>query len=300
MTTLNEGNQLGQNPFEAAGLGVLEPAYTASDVRRIQLSAGRNDLTCLHGVMLIGVESGSAECQLWVGEKSTTGSLSRGTLFFTSNGEKFHIEVDRPCTAILLQLQNSTNGYGLPNWDRISGQVFRDRLIFETMLRVYDEHHAPIDVSSYLLDSAATLLVTSLTVLNARTKEKSSSLSKNAMKGLRKTVCWIEDNLAEHVTLKHLAKIAGLSEWHFLRQFKVKYHRSPHRYVQERRLAKAKELLMDSQLPISQISYACGFSSQSHMTTTFKQYFGVTPGDFRQEKRGNAPKTPENGSFAEV
>ena len=56
----------------------------------------------------------------------------------------------------------------------------------------------------------------------------------------------------------------------------------PYRYVIERRVERVELLLRHSDLPISQIAYDTGFSSQSHLTTTFKRAVGQAPGAYRR------------------
>ncbi|WP_412105116.1 helix-turn-helix domain-containing protein [Sulfitobacter sp. D35] len=95
----------------------------------------------------------------------------------------------------------------------------------------------------------------------------------------------IEQDLQANHTLKSLAAVAGVSTYHFARMFREATGRSPHRYVVERRLAHAKRRLRQSDDPIVEIAYDCGFASQSHMTEVFTKVLGATPGQVRR----NAP-----------
>ena len=259
--------------------------FSTSSVRRITFLKGCNKLKGHRGLKIFGIESGSAEGRLNVDGANSIGTLTRGSLFLAKDSQEIEVHVDRDCQAIVVMLEPSCMNTKMPDWSRMNGQIFRDRLIFEMLLRMYDEQRAPISDSPLLLQSAASLLVIALTVDELRSASTFRKQSKNAVLGLRRAIDWIEDNLSQKMTLQDLASVADLSEWYFLRQFKLKYDRSPRRYVQERRLAKAKELLVETKMPISQISYECGFSSQSHLTTTFKQYFGVTPGSCRTVRR---------------
>jgi AraC family transcriptional regulator len=96
---------------------------------------------------------------------------------------------------------------------------------------------------------------------------------------------YIETHLHQPITLQTLADIAGLSTFHLQRMFLLSCGISPFEWLLRRRLLKAKTLLA-TQDPIAQIASDCGFSSQSHMTRTFKEATGCTPSVYRQRVRG--------------
>ncbi|MGX7707510.1 helix-turn-helix domain-containing protein [Methylobacterium sp. Gmos1] len=101
----------------------------------------------------------------------------------------------------------------------------------------------------------------------------------------------IEARLAEALTLEVLADEAGLSTFHFAKMFKASFGLAPHRYVTERRIARAKDLLakdllakdllVDGRTGLAGIALACGFASQSHFTRRFAQATGLTPAAWR-------------------
>ncbi|KQN64056.1 MULTISPECIES: AraC family transcriptional regulator [unclassified Erwinia] len=86
-------------------------------------------------------------------------------------------------------------------------------------------------------------------------------------------------------SLQQLAEIAGLSPWYFLRQFKKSLGMTPHAWLLQQRLCRAREGL-DRGEAIAQVSLRCGFSDQSHFTRHFKNSIGITPGDYVQARRG--------------
>ncbi len=102
---------------------------------------------------------------------------------------------------------------------------------------------------------------------------------------LRKVIDFIERNIDTDLGLEDLANLAGFSEFHFSRMFKKSTGVTPHRYVTERRIACAKELLLRTQLPIKDISNQLGFGDQAHLSTAFKRVTGTTPKRFREQHR---------------
>jgi len=102
---------------------------------------------------------------------------------------------------------------------------------------------------------------------------------------LRKAVAWIDHHLARQeegrVALRAVAKDVGLSYFHFSRAFKQSMGMTLTNYIAERRIERAKELMKETDLAISEIALRLGFSSQSHFTTSFRRLAGVTPRSFR-------------------
>ena len=96
---------------------------------------------------------------------------------------------------------------------------------------------------------------------------------------------YVETHLERSISLEDLARIAGLSPWHFLRQFKERFGCAPHAWVLRRRLERAKGLLSKGELPIKEVAGLAGFSDQSHLTRIFRRFLGTTPRVFRDSAR---------------
>jgi AraC family transcriptional regulator len=72
-----------------------------------------------------------------------------------------------------------------------------------------------------------------------------------------------------------------LSPFYLTRVFKAAIGTSPHQYVLERRVSRARQLLRDTAWPIAEVAVAVGFSSQSHLSTWFRRIVGVSPAAYR-------------------
>jgi AraC family transcriptional regulator len=94
---------------------------------------------------------------------------------------------------------------------------------------------------------------------------------------------YIESNLEGDLSLDGMASIACLSRYHFARAFRQAIGRPPHRYVNGRRLERAKALLTQDDRPLADIALALGFSSQANFTRAFAQATGQAPGRYRQD-----------------
>jgi AraC family transcriptional regulator len=100
---------------------------------------------------------------------------------------------------------------------------------------------------------------------------------------LRRVQEHIEEHLQDNLSLDELARAAHYSRGHFLRMFRAATGKTPHQYLTERRVERAKSMLQKTQdISLIDIAARCGFSSQSHMTRVFREQFGVTPGAFKR------------------
>ena len=102
---------------------------------------------------------------------------------------------------------------------------------------------------------------------------------------LQAVLGFIHGNLAENLSTAILAARAGVSLAHFCRIFVDATGVPPHRYVLAARLELARKFLGQSSLPISRVAEECGFSSQSHLTASFRAAHSVTPAQYRVHVR---------------
>ena len=106
----------------------------------------------------------------------------------------------------------------------------------------------------------------------------SNGLSSERLQRVRE---YIEEHLDDNLSLTALAEVAALSPHHFSRSFKHAIGIGPHRYVTQRRIQRAKQLLRQTRRPIASIAESVGLVNQSHLSVVFRRETGVTPGQFR-------------------
>jgi AraC family transcriptional regulator len=100
---------------------------------------------------------------------------------------------------------------------------------------------------------------------------------------MRRLIEYIEENIGDDLSLERMAAEVGVSPLYLARAFKAAVGQSPHRYVLERRLERAKELLRGTDTPIVDVALTTGFSSQSHLSNWFLRQVGVSPAVYRRE-----------------
>ncbi|MGC4089471.1 MAG: GyrI-like domain-containing protein [Polyangiaceae bacterium] len=98
---------------------------------------------------------------------------------------------------------------------------------------------------------------------------------------IQRGVDFIETKLDEDIALCDVAKVAGVSQWHFQRMFKALTGETLKTYIRSRRLAASLERLLVTELRVLDIALLAGFESQEAFARAFKQAFGLTPQKYR-------------------
>jgi AraC-like DNA-binding protein len=91
---------------------------------------------------------------------------------------------------------------------------------------------------------------------------------------------YIEAYYDDDISIDHLAAVANLSRFHFIRVFRYQMGLTPHAYLTQVRVKRAKDFLVQG-WSISATAAETGFVDQSHLTRHFKRIMGVTPGQYR-------------------
>jgi AraC-like DNA-binding protein len=114
----------------------------------------------------------------------------------------------------------------------------------------------------------------------ARTREENQNLVT-----LTRVREHIEKHYARPLTIEQLARMAGLSVFHFIRAFRAAHGQTPHQFLRDRRLERAKELLVTTAMPVTEVCAAVGFQSLGSFSTLFRKSTGETPAAYRAARR---------------
>jgi AraC family transcriptional regulator len=94
---------------------------------------------------------------------------------------------------------------------------------------------------------------------------------------------FMEEHLAQNIALHELADLVQLSPYHFLRSFKQSFGEPPHRYWTRQRIERAKTLLADHRIPITEVAFDVGYGGTSAFSATFRRLTGLTPTEYRRD-----------------
>lgn len=97
-----------------------------------------------------------------------------------------------------------------------------------------------------------------------------------------RTINYINEHYAENISSASLSEMFGYDESYFCRKFKKQTGLTVMKYIQILRIEKARKLLMETELPVQDISALCGFTDTAYFTNRFKSMCHVTPTHLRQ------------------
>ena len=153
------------------------------------------------------------------------------------------------------------------------GEMFR--LIY---LLSSDQQHLA-DICNCL---ASALVLLAHELLQSRDKHK-QCLSENETSVTAERIRqYLDEHFREALTLPDIGKALNISEYYLAHIFKDAFDSPPMQYVMKRRIGEAQNLLSDTDMSITDITYYLGFSSVSHFTSSFSRYVGTSPGKYRQ------------------
>ena len=109
---------------------------------------------------------------------------------------------------------------------------------------------------------------------------------------LRRARDHVDRHYAEPLDLEVMARAAGLSKFHFHRLFAATYGITPAAYVSRRRVERAQDLLRATNLTVTEVCHAVGFSSLGSFSSRFREIVGETPRQFQQRWGATAPRIP--------
>ncbi|WP_354000721.1 response regulator transcription factor [Sporosarcina newyorkensis] len=102
---------------------------------------------------------------------------------------------------------------------------------------------------------------------------------------IEQLITYIKGHLEDKLTLNELSQLVHLHPQYLSRLFKQKMDRSLTEYITSTRLEKSKELLVDSQYTITEISRLCGFSDSNYFTRVFRKQEGIPPSHYRKNEQ---------------
>jgi AraC family transcriptional regulator len=189
-------------------------------------------------------------------------------------------------TYFYIDLKNSLfetdSGTGFP---AISPRLFFfDQAVWDTVLKLKAEVGNAGPCSRQYAEALSLVLMHELT----RLERPASAAAVRPLRGglplwqQKRLMEFIEEHLAEEISLAALAELSGLSLYHFARAFTQSFGMPPHRYHMARRMDCARNLLRKLTLSVTEIGVQTGFRETSSFTRAFRRFTGLTPTEYRR------------------
>lgn len=162
--------------------------------------------------------------------------------------------------------------------------AFRDRLVSQLCIELWQEAKAGNQAGDLFADCARVTLVAALARRAQRRMTAPPKLTGFSHRDWIRLSREIDGRLDQSINVAMLASLVDMRETRFLQAFKQQTGMSPYRYVLQKRLERANDLLTGSRLGLSEIALAAGFADQAHLTAAFGRHFGRTPGAARRAR----------------
>jgi AraC family transcriptional regulator len=193
-------------------------------------------------------------------------------------------EIDRPgsVTAVYFEPCSSDDGRADPSqFPPMLG--FEDNMLRAALSQFQAVLNDPnLDTPGYA-ETLGVLLAYELGRFKNQLKQPAPLQGGLTARQVRLVIEFLESRLTDKTSVSELAALVDLSRFHFIRAFKKTVGMPPHQYLVHRRVERAKELLSDQRLSVTEIAEKSGFNSTTQLTRSFRRIVGTTPSSFRRE-----------------
>jgi AraC family transcriptional regulator len=226
----------------------------------------------------------------WQSARPTTGSIWLRPIERTFDEARISATVEVLHLAVPTStFARLTDGYLPPAPGRFirHSSGAQDELINQVGLAVLSEMKSPTSAGHMLVETSSLLLAARLASTHSEfvTARPLTRLQYRLDNGrLKRVLAYVEEHLAEEITLSDLANVACLSLFHFARAFAATVGMPPHRYVSSRRLENAKKQIAAGKASMNEVAFDCRFSSQSSFGRAFRRATGMTPAEYRRKR----------------
>jgi AraC family transcriptional regulator len=201
-------------------------------------------------------------------------------------GQPHSVTWRRPADVVSLQLTEDFIAEATGN-SRLRIQdtfTVRDPFISFAAAQLRDHVFALGDVSIALTEAVATLIAWRIG------KQAGQSRGIRAKGNVRPLVArdvmrldeFVDANLDQSISIRELAKLTGMSLWHFMRRLNATLGISPNEYITTRRMQRAKVLLLNTRMTVSEVALEVGLS-HSHFSRHFLKHCGTSPSEYRKQ-----------------
>ncbi|KKX30242.1 AraC family transcriptional regulator [Rhizobium sp. LC145] len=235
-----------------------------------------------HDTLSIGaIESGSQIATIR-GARENSGP---GDLYLINPGEihdgapaggGYRYRMIYPDMALFREILEEVTGRSFHGTPAFGRQILHDQPLADAFLKA----HRMLEEGAGALETGQGMYM----VLAAMFQRHGSSIivpvDTSERSAIRRARDYLMENYASDIGLEELAAVAGLSRAHLIRAFRKEFHITPHAFLTDIRIRKARRMLGGG-APPAEVALECGFADQPHFTRHFKARTGLTPGQYR-------------------
>lgn len=163
--------------------------------------------------------------------------------------------------------------------------VHLDEVLFEKAKVYFSDLNNSVGGGFLASKTAAFSITNLLLILRSFSELAGPAKSKKIDSSVIDTIHYINNNFDKEICLSDLADMAHMSKFHFCRLFHSTTGATLGEYLRNVRLAKVHKMLVNTDLPLSQIAQRTGFDSTSKLTYSFRKIYGISPRAFRKNSK---------------
>jgi AraC family transcriptional regulator len=234
--------------------------------------------------------SGPSQMEWWSEGKYRKESLGQGSLLLLTPGTRDRVRWFGSSRRVVLSIGESymlraAQGLGRKNPLRFQNRwAFEDRQLLSLLSAMQREMETGWEMGTLYGDHLGMLLAIALIQKYSRESSIAPLIKGGISKvRLRRVLEYIAANGHLDLRLDDLAKIAGMSQFHFARLFRLSMGVTPHRYLMDQRLQQAKALLRLDSRTMAEVAAEIGFANGGHFARAFKRHLGVSPTEWQRK-----------------
>lgn len=272
-----------QQELVGSGFTIYRKTYGGPDMSRLETPpSGRG--------ILVGVAlSGGHRRRIFEGNRSAVHEFTAGSCYVRSFSEAYRADAETEFDFFLLEisrpaLRHAFDELGLADAEGLSfSPGGADPVLAHLAGALVPALAAPDRVTPLFLDQVACAMQSHLAArYHGGPPRRGGGGGGLSRRVLARAKDLLESRLDGDVLIGEVASACGLSRSAFIRGFKAATGATPYQWMLGRRVERARDLLLNSHLPLADVAVCCGFSDQSHMTRTFTRLTGASPGAWRR------------------
>jgi AraC family transcriptional regulator len=225
----------------------------------------------------------------WRGSRSpVSGDVSAGMMGICELNQPHRFEMRNPASFAIVLLRNELLEQAIEDTRQTRTelkplQTVQDEIMRHLMEVLLYEMRGGFESGAFFLDGVSAALASHLVRrYGVDPPVERESIGGLAPSVLRRSIEQMEARLEGDLRLVELAREAGLSTSHFVRSFRQSTGKTPYRFLLERRVKHAQDLMRDRRASLTEVALASGFADQHHLAHVFRRFTGITPSAYRR------------------